>query len=326
MGNSPLFDDPRMNRLVALWCVGLVCGLMSLWLSVSLAHADEGDQGDATANFLKIDPSARSTAMGSAYSASPDGANTAYHNPAGLSELKSTRASLTHLDIFQGITYQDVSLVGGMGESSGWGLSYQGIDFGEQNRTEVGSGGSNDPQTGLGDFSADDLSVNVSTATRLTDAWSVGGTVKYVNKQIAGFDDSTWSADLGTQYQLAETLRVGARVRNVFGELALDEVGDPLPRSVDVGINWRKHMGQHRIVLRSRVSVPDDADEFISYGAEWGVWNTLYLRAGYNGNPEAGDGLTLGGGLEVTRFKLDYALEDLGELGDHSKFSIEYRF
>jgi hypothetical protein len=233
---------------------------------------------------------------------------------------------LTHLDIFQGVTYQSVSLAGGMGESSGWGLSYQAIDFGDQNRTEVGPGGSNDPQTGLGEFSADDLTANVSAASKLTDFWSVGGTVKYVTKQIAGFDDSTWSADVGTQYQLAETLRVGARARNVFGELALNEEGDPLPRSMDVGINWRKHFGQHQIVIRSRLSIPDDADEFISYGAEWGVWETLYLRAGYNGNPEAGDGITLGGGLEVTRFKLDYALEDLGDLGNHSKISLGYRF
>lgn len=326
MGSCPLYVNQSLRNPTVVWIGLIVFTTFSISGIPGAVRADEGDQGLATAQFLKIDPSARSTAMGSAYSASTDGSNTAYHNPAGLSRLETNRASITHLDLFQGITYQNLSVAGPWRGESGWSLSYQGIDFGEQNRTRVGSGGSRDPVTGLGDFGADDFALNVSSGMAITDRWTIGGTAKYVKKQIAEFDDATFSGDLGTQYQLTETIRLGARARNVFGDLALEQEDDPLPRSLDIGINWKKHINQHRLVLRSRVSVPGDADEFVSWGVEWGMWETLYLRGGFNGNPEAGDGITFGGGLDVGRFTVDYSLEDLGELGDHSKFSLEYRF
>ena len=61
-------------------------------------------------------------------------------------------------------------------------------------------------------------------------------------------------------------------------------------------------------------------------GAEYMAKKTVALRLGYNGRNDAGTGLTLGGGLMVRRFALDYAFVPFGDLGNAHRFSFAYRW
>lgn len=303
----------------------IVSALLLSFVSVP-GYASSGDQGSATAVFLKLDPSSRSSAMGSMRGGLRGDAFAASHNPAGLGYVQQSDAAFTHVDIFEGVSYNHASMVSPIDEESSWGLGYTGIDYGNQSRTEVGSGGSSDPRRGLGNFGADDYSFGLSYGRELLQRQRLGAHLKYVGTQIAGFDDSTFSFDMGWAYQVSPTLKVGVSGKNLIGNLQLNEKSDPLPRTYDLGMTWHKTMKTMSVELNFHGALPEDADAFMSVGGEWGWRDTLFLRAGYNGEKEVDEGLTFGGGLQWRKFGIDYSFEDFGELGEQTKLSISYQF
>ena len=282
--------------------------------------------GSATATFLKLDPYARSAAQGSAL-LGRSGVSAVHSNVASLGFLNSTETSLTQNNIFAGITYRNASLVHSVADrEDGFGLSLTSLNFGDQDRTRIRR---SDPITDLGQFSANDLSLNASYGWRIHRTLSVGAGLKYVESNIAGFQDGTFSGDLGIQYRIPSLdWRFGLTGRNLFGSLELNERGDPLPRVYEVGGNYRWSLvpNYHEFDFGFGTGMSTDSDGYFFGGVEYGLYGMGALRVGYHGAQDAGDGITFGAGLQYAGIQVDYAYVPFGDLGRQQRFSFGYRF
>jgi flagellar motor protein MotB len=336
-GSFPLFGKNRkskMNNRISglLRRFAQVISVMILLVGiVGSVNADSGDEGSASGVFLKIDPGAQSTAMGSAFVAAPVNPLSMQFNPGVLGTASKTEASYTRLDIFKGVSYNNIGYVKPL--SAGYGslaIDYKALDYGSQERREIGSTSSSlRPVTGLGNFSSDDLSLGIAWGKQFTSRLSSGLKVNYIKEQIAEFSAQTLALNWGAHYQLwPERLTAGAAARNLLGDLKLNRRSDPLPRVYDMGLFYQRPFPSMGIKLNTGLDyvMPSDADPYVAIGSELGWYKTVFLRAGYKGDAEAGDGITFGGGFQLGRFKVDYAIVDFGELGRHQKLTINYEF
>lgn len=296
--------------------------LVLLGTSVPLPAADNS-QGNASATFLKLDPSAQSAGFGSAY-LGKQGALATYFNPAGLSNVRETRTVLSQNDIFAGITYRYLSvttseeLFGG-----GVGFSVTNLDYGRQDRTRVRG---NDPVTrGLGDFGASDLAFSATHGFEMTNSLSVGYGLKYIQAGIAGYSAGTFSGDVGFQYETSlPGLRLGLSGRNLFGNLKFNKREDPLPRVFEFGGNYGFALdpGYHEFELGAGIGMAKDSDEYLFSGIAYDLYRVASFRVGYHGSQEAGSGLTAGFGLSYGGVSVSYAYVPFGELGYQQRFSL----
>jgi tetratricopeptide (TPR) repeat protein len=314
---------PTSNRFV------LVIGVILVWtvgVFTHPVHADDMDQGSATATYLKLDPSAKSAALGSAYLGRSNTVST-YFNPAGLGFLRQSGGFVTQNDIFANITYRHLALSYPVEVvDGGVGISLTNLDYGQQQRTQIRN---QDPITGLGQFGANDLSFTTSFGWRLLSTLSVGGSLKYVSSDIAGYQDGTVSGDIGLQYRTpVPRLNIGMAGRNLFGKLELNQRADPLPRVWEFGANYRLPIspGYHEFDLGAGGGFSIDADEYFFGGIEYNIYRVGALRFGYRGEQEAGEGLTFGGGLHYSGFGVNYAYVPFGELGKQQRFTLSYDF
>jgi hypothetical protein len=300
-------------------------GLILLFLT-GLSPVSADSPGSATATFLKLDPYAESAAQGSAL-LGRSGIPSLHFNTAGLGFLQSTETSVTQNDIFAGITYQNASLVHSTrNKRGGFGLSFTSMDFGEQDRTRIRG---NDPVTGFGQFSANDLSLKASYGWRFHRTFSAGAGLKYVESDIAGFQDGALSGDLGLQYRIPTmNWRFGLTGRNLFGSLELNERSDPLPRVYEIGGNYRLSLvpDRHEFDFGFGTGTSNDSDGYFFGGIEYGLFDLGSLRFGYHGAQDAGDGMTFGAGFHYGGIQVDYAYVPFGDLGRQQRFSFGYQF
>src|SRR5258707_12164005 len=87
-----------------------------LLLAPSLAIAGVESVGTTSANFLKIPPHARASAMGEAFSAVSDDETALIYNPAGIARSLQNQVSATHIEWFQGIHLEPLGGYLGLGE------------------------------------------------------------------------------------------------------------------------------------------------------------------------------------------------------------------
>ncbi len=309
-----------------------VIGLLLSTIAIAPLWAGSGDEGSAAGVFLKVDPGARSSAMGSAYVAAPVDPYAVQFNPAVYADVNNRNGSLTRTDIFEGVTYNNLSYMTSLGrEGEAYGVNVKHLDYGSQDRTKIDPNSSDglEPVTGEGDFSSGDISVGIGGGKRLTPELTVGLRGKYVRENIEGYTDETYSFDLGGRYRLVENhLWLGAAARNVIGELSLNKKEDSLPAEYDVGVYYTRPFPENNLRFSGGFDYvfSDDADGYFALGGELGIRDTFYLRLGYKGAQEADNGFTLGGGLSYERFKVDFSMVEFGELGRQQKLSLIYEF
>ncbi|MFB6347536.1 MAG: PorV/PorQ family protein [bacterium] len=313
----------RLNRLLLF---GLVCGLCLL--SVGVASAAEGDEGSAAGILLRMDPGASSSGFGSAYTARSGSGLGIHFNPAGLGVQEHTTGTFTHLQLFADIDYNHLSMVTPVfNDRAGIGISLTSLNYGDIQRAEVVN--QNPRTSGLGQFGASDIASSASMGLNLTDSLKLGLTGTYIRQQIAGYSASTGTGDFGLQYHLTpEDFVLGAAARNIGGELKFIQEEDPLPLEYSTGIFYSDPIrgGQDVVNIGGDMVFPTDADAYVAAGLEYGFFRTLFLRAGFNGSQEAGDGFTFGGGVHDHRFTINYSYVSLGDLGDQQRLTLSYNF
>lgn len=302
--------------------------LFLLLLTTAGINAESGDEGSASATFLKLDPAARSAALGSAYTARPTGVLAGYFNPAGLAGLQDSEGLFTRYDITQGISYNHVGIARPVPTTTGnVSFSVTSVDYGAQQRTEISG---NNPITGLGSVSASDKALAVAYGRSLSERLKGGMTLKYLQSDLASESASTLTGDLGLQYQFQRYpgLRSGFAARNLFGSLSFDRASDPLPSVYDLGFAYHMNLqdGRDYVRLSGGYALPDDADSYLKLGVEYALFGNFFGRLGYNGGSEASDGLRYGLGMRSKRFQVDYAMAPMRELGTHQRLTVSYEF
>ncbi|MCR4416173.1 MAG: PorV/PorQ family protein [Ignavibacteria bacterium] len=312
--------------------------------------------GSTAAPFLNIGVGPRAIAMGGGFSATANDVTALYWNPAGISRTENNEAMFAHTSWFADITFNWAGAKVNLGDLGAVGLSVTYLDYGKMEVTTLRE------QDGTGEFfTAKDMSLALSYAYNLTDRFSIGGSVKYINQSIWNSSANAIAFDLGTLfYSEIFNMRIAATISNFGTDMQLsgkdllvlydidpniygnnDQIlanlrtdSYPLPLLFRVGVALDLlNTPMNKITVGVDALHPNDNSESLNVGAEYTFNNFLALRAGYKNlflkNSE--EGLTLGVGVKYDFYpgfgiNFDYAYQDFGILKNTQHFSISVRF
>lgn len=306
-------------------------GLLVLGVSQASAGSKTG------ADFLKIPVGARATAVGQAFTALSEGAESLSWNPAGIAQSKMGSLSLSHQNLFgdNNLDVLGVSFPAGLAHQRwAWGLSALRLSYADQVRRGV-------DRAQNGSFGASDLSVGAVVAKQFG-VVQLGTHVKWIRQELAGEKAGGMAVDVGflSPTPLAR-LSLGASVRNIGPSLKFIREEYNLPLSVSVGTVYRVLPAfSISMDLQQR---PYEKQTTLSFGAELLPSDTVFLRAGYlnklsqavanrqRSESERGDfrglsGFTAGLGIRLGQVMLDYAMVPFGELGNTQSFTLSTSF
>jgi len=291
-------------------------------LSHPLLHA--GSPGKAAANFLKMGIGARGSAMGEAQTALVEDVTSLYWNPAGLSGLRFKEVSLMHYSLVENVRYQQAGLGLPLDKWGAVAFGLNLLDYGD-----IKSFDNNAIPTGSVDASNLLLSAGWGKQIFGKSNLRAGGTVKYLQSELAGFKASAPMLDLGLKFPYRSDklrgLSFGAALRNIGPDIKYDTESSPLPQHLVFGAGLSALGGNLNMALD--FIHPNDGDAHIAAGVEYKLLKMIQLRAGYNGNSDfVGNGITYGMGLQFTQWNLDYAFVPFGDLGDTNRVSVGIRF
>ena len=319
-------------------------------LMTAAAHG-QSKTGTTIGQFLLIEPSARLAAMGNAGVALSDGIQSVYYNPGALGQLEGTELQFTHSEWFAGINYDYVAAAIPLLSVGNAFASVTVLDSGEIDVRTV------DKPLGTGErYTARDLAISLGFGSAITERFSAGAQINYIDETIWHSTLRTATLSLGTVYRLTESgVKLGASISN-YGttakysgrDLAIQYDNDPsrygdnsalpgagatdkfpVPVLFRVGLTVPQRIDEaSRLLLSIDGSHPSDNSESIGFGAEWCWKESLSLRTGYQNLflTDSEVGLTLGGGLSgrigERRFHFDYAWADQGRLEETHRMTF----
>jgi hypothetical protein len=324
---------------------------MSLVLFVCLPLAAQARLGGSGAQFLVLGGGCRPLALGGAYVAMAEGMDAIFFNPAGLANLDAPTFSFNHGELFADMNLENVSFATPM---MGGVVGISGVAFlsGKMTRTTF-----EDQEGEIGEtFSANDFAFGLSYARMMTDKFTAGLTVKFVNQNIDRVQANGLAFDLGGTYSVSTSkLRLGFAIRNFGSDLIYSgenlefetgltdypEVDEdipatyrseayPMPLIFQIGLAYDIiSVGANRITAVVDGIHPNDQDETYNLGMEYGLNDSYFARIGYTGREQMG--LTAGLGARVTLggsflASVDYSYEDHEYLDAIQRFSLSVSY
>ncbi len=319
---------------ILLICMGLVTAAFA-----------QDKVGTVAANFLNVPVGGKAISMGGAYTAISDDPTALFWNPGAMSRVgkSDVYTSITNYFVDSQHTWFGAQYM--LTSSDAFGVSLNSLNYGDwEPVTTV------EEPDGTGEFwQASDMSISLSYARNMTDRFSIGASVKYINQQIYNESASTVALDLGllfiTQFN---GLQIGASIRNFGGSMEmrgrdllvqvdLDEASDgnnenivsylktdtwAIPLTYIIGASMPVlNTRNNRLVLAADVVRPTNDAQTLNLGADWMIANIISVRAGYQSlfKSESESGLTLGLGLNLNisgmNIIFDYSFQNYGRLG-----------
>jgi len=187
-----------------------------------------------------------------------------------------------------------------------------------------------------GEFGISNLIIGFSVSRYISDILNLGFNIKYIREAL---DDNIGSAiafDVSIMHQTTnDDLIVGLTYSNLGTQLTYytnSEFGEKLPQVITVGFNYHP---QEKLYLLLDLNKPLDLDFSGRIGVEYKIHQQLCLRAGYKTNSsdwknrgdwESFSGLSIGLGILLSSYKIDYAIFSYGDLGFSNQISLGYSF
>lgn len=335
---------PRFALLVAL-------GLLA---APALTQA-QSKTGTTMGQFLLLEPDARIAGMGNAGVTAAQGLGAVYYNPAAVATIEGREVQFSHSEWLADIDFDHVIVAMPVGK---WGNGFASI-------TSLNSGDilvrTVAAPLGTGErYQVSNIALTIGAGRSITDRFSVGGQVSYLQETIWNSSAGTAAINIGTLYRVSENgLHIGSSLSN-FGTRARydgrdlrilydndpDRFGDngtlpglrytdafALPTLFRVGLGWPHRFNRdHAVHLALDAFHPGDSEESMSVGGEWAFRDLLALRAGWQSLflPDREAGATLGAGIRGRaaeyRYHCDYAWADHGRLGQAHRLSVGITF
>ncbi|MBX6365525.1 MAG: PorV/PorQ family protein [Gemmatimonadetes bacterium] len=299
-------------------------GLLGFPVLLALASAGgaAGQQSDERVSAVEccqnvlVPLAARAVALGQA-AVADTAADAFFYNPAGLSRLLARRVEVYHTPLPDQVQFDAVSLLLRPWGVGALGITYELLDFGEQQGTDT----NNNP---TGTFFEQDHLLAATFAAELAAGVSGGLTYKLFvvhascSPACKAESGSTAMVDAGVQFhpRRAPWLAAGASLQNAGLPLQIvnKEQADPTPLRVRAGASVQAlHFVRADTTLALWVSGQlegsglEARDPVLALGAQLSVGEVMRVRTGYRGGTGSGAGLSLGVGFSVDRFVLDIA-------------------
>lgn len=271
-------------------------------------------------NFLRLPVSAHAAALGSDnISIIEDDPSLMFHNPTLLSSVSDKSLNLNYMNYMEGANAASASFSKIVKEKATIGVMAQFLDYGKMKEVDE-----HNVQTG--EFSAKDIAIAGALSYQLGTNIVGGITARIITSYIGDYNAFAMGVDLGVNYYDPEKeWSVSATVKNLGGELdAFEEEYNKLPLDLQIGASKRL-IGSPLRLSATLVDMNHLDKKFIHHlvaGADVILSPQIYVAIGYNfrrasemkivSNDEErgsshGAGLSLGGGVQLDRFKLNVA-------------------
>jgi hypothetical protein len=336
-----------MSRRILTWVTVMMLG--------ALPAFGQSKTGTTIGQFLLIEPSARIAGMGNAGVSAREGLDAAYYNPAAIGQLEGHALQFTHSAWLADITFDYVAASLPAGKWGSVMASLTALNSGEIEVRTVTQ------PLGTGElYSVSDVAIGLGYGRRITDRFSAGAQVTYLQETIWHSSLNTVVLGLGTLYEVSDRgLRIGASLSNfgtegrfsgrdlsivydadptrygdngtLPGDIATDAFAVPTLFRVGVGMPFR--LGpQANLQVAVDAFHPSDNTEGMSAGAELEYARRFALRAGWQDafQRDTEVGLTLGTGLwgklDVYGYRVDYGWAEHRRLGGTHRVTFGVTF
>ncbi|MCP4634157.1 MAG: UPF0164 family protein [candidate division Zixibacteria bacterium] len=324
--------------------------LISLFCIITLNTAngwqifpDLGEErvGTSSATFLKIGVGARASAMAGSYVAVADDPTCLYYNPAAMCLQKGNNLVFSHNRWFVDIKHNFF----------GYFRSYTNLSIG----FSIISLTTDDMEVtdeyhpfGNGNyFSYSDFAGGLSFAYNMTEYFSFGLTLKYIQENLDDLKTKAMLFDLGTYYRTGlGSSRFGVVLQNFGGRIGpngnydLEVYGGNViekgyqkfspPTIFQIGFAFEPlQVYHHRVTLTTQLNHPTDNAENISIGSEYAFDEALMLRGGFKINYDE-EQFSLGAGTKLDigfgEMRADYAYVAYTKLDNTNRFTFTLTF
>ncbi|MBS1494445.1 MAG: PorV/PorQ family protein [Bacteroidetes bacterium] len=295
--------------------------------------------GTASLQFLKIGNGARSAGMGESFVAVSNDISSLYYNPAGLVLFKENGITVSHTEWFVDTRLEYAGGVYHFGGNNAVGLSVTSLRTEDMKVTTelqpIGTGAY---------FRFSDMAIGLSFARQMTEQFSFGATIKYVEETLGEVKMRSVLGDLGTYYKTGlGTSRFSVVISNFGSQVkptgSVQLIGDrtantfqqfPPPTIFKIGFALEPVLNEkNRLTTSIQLNSPNDNAEYLNFGAEYAFKEYLFLRGGYKINVDA-ENFSVGAGLRLpltfAMLNLDYALSNYKELGFAQRLSLNVMF
>jgi hypothetical protein len=301
--------------------------------------------GISAFQFLKIGAGARGVAMGEAFVAVANDASALYWNPAGLSQMSENQALVAHTEYVAEIKHDFVGAMYRLTENDAVGIALTSLHMKDMEIT------TETQPFGTGRyFSFGDVGIGISYARKMTDQFSFGTTVRYVEETLDVLKMRSVMIDLGTYYWTGlGTARFAVVICNFGADVAPEGTatqidGTALSSFQSFSLPTLFKLGfaidplltdNHRVTASVQLNHPNDNGENVRVGVEYAWQNTFFLRGGFKrtigqqllGADETSDeSYTLGAGVCIatglTTVGADYAFANFNLLGSVHRISV----
>ena len=273
--------------------------------------------------------------MGDAFVAIANDASALYWNPAGLTQFSENQVMFAHNQWVVDINHDFLGAVYHLDDGNTFGVSLISLSMDEMKvTTEYAPFGTGEY------FGFNDLAIGISYSKKMTDQFSFGGTVRYIEESLDKLKMRGIMIDLGTYYWTGlGSTRFAVTVTNFGNDLAPDGevvlVGNRTnsewqsfspPTMFRIGFALEPYEDdENRVTTSIQLNHPNDNSENVSIGAEY-VWNSMFFaRAGYKINVDE-QNYSFGAGVNIpvsmANISVDYAFANFARLGSAHRFSI----
>jgi hypothetical protein len=303
--------------------------------------------GISAFQFLKIGVGARGVAMGESFVALANDASALYWNPAALVQFTADQAIAAHTEYLVDIKHEFFGIAWHLSGQDAVGASFTSLHMRDMEIT------TETQPFGTGRFfSFGDIAIGLSYSRKMTDQFSFGATVKYVEETLDVLKMRSVMVDIGTWYWTGlGSTRFAVAIANFGSDVApkgtvtqFDGTQVSSFQSFSVPTEFRLGVamepvqtGDQMLTTSIQLNHPNDNAENVRFGLEYSYQKTFFLRAGIKrtiGQQFLGQDLTseesftLGAGVLVPMglsvIGADYAYANFSRLGNVHRFSLSF--
>jgi long-subunit fatty acid transport protein len=288
-----------------------------------------------TYDFLRVDMSARASALGGSFVSNHDDVDVLFYNPAGMALLEDSPVSLSFVKHLLDINLFSLAYSTEFENIGRFGTAIKYINYGTFDAADE-FGNRN------GEFNAGEFALAIGYAGEFEENFYYGVNAKVIYSSIAEHSSSALAADIGIHYTIpSQQLNIAASVLNLGKQISsYINTEEDLPLDIVVGVSKRLENLPVRLSLDFH-RLNEDRDEFyqrfkgFSIGAEFYMSKVLNLRLGYDnerrselkvGTTSGIAGFNAGLGVLISDYQFNYGYSSLGLIGAMHRIGISTTF